>query len=143
MMRRLFYEFSDESKYLRYFAKVLIMPHREMQKYVNVDFEKILSIVGVIERDRTERIIAEARYAYDPSSDAYEMAFIVDEEFQGKGISTFLLNYLIKIARERGIRKLSATVLPQNEKMLRVFNKGEVKPRTHVVDGLVELRFEL
>jgi RimJ/RimL family protein N-acetyltransferase len=143
MMRRLFYQFSDESKYLRYFARVLIMPHREMQKYVNVDFENILSVVGVIQRDRAERIIAEARYAHDPHGGAHEMAFIVDEEFQGLGISTFMLNYLIKIARERGIKKLSASVLPQNEKMLKVFSKADVKPHSRVADGVVELSFEL
>lgn len=143
MMRRLFYHFSDESKYLRYFARLSIMPHREMQKYVNIDYEKIFSIVGILQKDRTERIIAEARYAYYDRIDAYEMAFIVDEEYQGRGIATFLLNYLIKIARERGIKRLAATVLPQNDKMLRVFEKGEVKPKSMFADGVIELRFEL
>lgn len=143
MMRRLFYQFSDESKYLRYFAKVTIMPHREMQKYVNVDFKQIMSIVGVVQHDRAERIIAEARYAYDPHEDAYEMAFIVDEDFQGRGLASFMLNYLMRIARERGITKLTATVLPQNEKMLKVFQKGEVKPQSRIEDGVVLLRFML
>ena len=143
MMRRLFYEFSDESKYLRYFAKVLIMPHKEMQKYVNIDYDRVLSIVGVITDNRAERIIAEARYAYDPASGAYDMAFIVDEEFQGKGICTFMLNYLIKIARERGIKKLTATALPQNAKMLKVFSKADVKPQMKAADGVIELRFNL
>ncbi len=143
MMRRLFYHFSDESKYLRYFARLSIMPHKEMQKYVNIDYEKIFSIVAILQKDRTERIIAEARYAYYDRIDAYEMAFIVDEEYQGRGIATFLLNYLMKIARERGIKRLSATVLPQNDKMLRVFEKGEVKPKSMFADGVIELRFEL
>jgi len=71
------------------------------------------------------------------------MAFIVDEEFQGRGIATFLLNFLMKIARERGIKRLAATVLPQNDKMLRVFEKGEVKPKSVFADGVLELRFEL
>jgi acyl-CoA hydrolase/GNAT superfamily N-acetyltransferase len=143
MMRRLFYEFSDESKYLRYFAKVLIMPHKEMQKYVNIDYEKVFSIVGMITDHRIERIVAEARYALDPESGAYEMAFLVDEEFQGRGIGTFMLNYLLKIARERGIKKLSATVLPQNTKMLKVFGKALVKPKMKSSDGVIELKFEL
>ncbi len=143
MMRRLFYHFSDESKYLRYFARLSIMPHREMQKYVNIDYEKTFSIVGILQKDRTERIIAEARYAYYERIDAYEMAFIVDEEYQGRGIATFLLNYLVKIARGRGIKRLAATVLPQNDKMLRVFEKGEVKPTSTFADGVIELRFEL
>ncbi|HNU92535.1 MAG TPA: GNAT family N-acetyltransferase [Spirochaetota bacterium] len=143
MMRRLFYEFSDESKYLRYFARLSIMPHQEMQKYVNIDYDTAFSIVGLLQKDRTERIIAEARYAYYDLIDAYEMAFIVDEEFQGRGIATFMLNFLIKIAKERGIKRLAATVLPQNDKMLRVFEKGEVKPKSVFADGVLELRFEL
>ncbi len=143
MMRRLFYDFSDESKYLRYFAKITTMPHREMQKYVNIDYEKALSIVGVITQDRTERIIAEARYAFDPHTGEYEMAFIVDEEFQGRGISTFMLNYLITIARERGIKSLTATVLGHNYKMMRVFAKAEVKPESKATDGAVEMKFSL
>lgn len=143
MMRRLFYHFSDESKYLRYFARLSIMPHKEMQKYVNIDYDTTFSIVGILQKDRTERIIAEARYSYYDRIDAYEMAFIVDEEFQGRGIATFLLNFLTKIARERGIKRLAATVLPQNDKMLRVFEKGEVKPKSVFADGVLELRFEL
>ncbi len=143
MMRRLFYHFSDESKYLRYFARISIMPHKEMQKYVNIDYDTTFSIVGILQRDRTERIIAEARYSYYDRIDAYEMAFIVDEEYQGRGIATFLLNFLIKIARERGIKRLAATVLPQNDKMLRVFEKGDVKPTSVFADGVLELRFEL
>jgi acyl-CoA hydrolase/RimJ/RimL family protein N-acetyltransferase len=143
MMRRLFYDFSDDAKYLRYFAKIATMPHREMQKYVNIDYESILSIVGVITRDRTERIIAEARYARDPEGDSYETAFIVDEEFQGRGIAAFMLDYLINIATERGIKALSATVLPHNSRMLRVFGKARIKPETKTEDGLIELKFVL
>ncbi len=143
MMRRLFYNFSDEAKYLRYFTNVRVMPHRNMQKYVNVDYDSILSIVAVIQRGHNERIIAEARYAAYPDRKNYDMAFLVDEDFQGKGIATFMLNYLIKIARERGIEKLSATVLAQNEKMLIVFDKAPIKPKKRVESGEIEIEFDL
>ncbi len=143
MMRRLFYNFSDEAKYLRYFTNVRVMPHRNMQKYVNVDYDSILSIVAVIQRGHSERIIAEARYAAYPDRKNYDMAFLVDEDFQGKGIATFMLNYLIKIARERGIEKLSATVLAQNEKMLIVFDKAPIKPKKRVESGEIEIEFDL
>ncbi|TAL33247.1 MAG: GNAT family N-acetyltransferase [Spirochaetes bacterium] len=143
MMRRLFYEFSDESKYLRYFAKIPFMPHREMQKYVSVDYTATVSIVGVVSHDRTERIIAEARYSYDPHEKMHEMAFLVDEEYGGRGIATFLANYLIRIARARGITKLCANVLSQNDKMLKVFQNCEVKPESRVSSGVIELKFNL
>lgn len=141
MMRRLFYQFSDESKYLRYFAKISMMPHREMQKYVNIDYDKILSIVAIAEADRAERIVAEARYARSPDDDAYEVAFIVDDQYQGKGIATFMLNYLLKIAKDRGIKKLMANVLPENEKMLHVFKKSTAEVHSKFSNGIIEVTF--
>ncbi|MBP7764227.1 MAG: GNAT family N-acetyltransferase [Syntrophaceae bacterium] len=143
MMRRLFYNFSDESKYFRYFAPKPLMPHKEMQKYVSIDYDTIMSVVAVAEKGRNERIIAEARYAYDKKEDACEIAFIVDEEFQGKGIATFLFNYLVKIARDRGIARFVAYVLPRNEAMLKVFEKSGLETgRSFEADALV-LRFSL
>lgn len=143
MMRRLFYKFSDESKYYRYFTHVKVMPHKNMQKYLSVDYDKIVSVVAVHQSGNIERIVAEARYAAYPSGDAYEMAFLVDEEYQGRGIATFMANYLIKIARERGIKKLVASVLAQNRKMLEVFEKVSVKPVKHYDGDTVELEFRL
>lgn len=143
MMRRLFYKFSDESKYYRYFTHVKVMPHKNMQKYLSVDYEKIMAIVAVLQQGNTERIVAEARYAAFPSGDAYEMAFLVDEEFQGKGLATFLANFLIKIAKDRGIKKLTASVLAQNQKMLTVFEKLTVTPEKHYDGDTIELEFLL
>ncbi len=143
MMRRLFYKFSDESKYYRYFTYVKVMPHKNMQSYLSVDYDNILSVVAVHQRGNIERIVAEARYAAYPSGDSYEMAFLVDEEYQGYGIATFMANYLIKIARERGIKKLVASVLSQNSKMLGVFDKLSVKPLKRYDGETVELEFTL
>ena len=143
MMRRLFYTFSDEAKYLRYFSSVKTMPHKNMQRYVSVDYDRIMSIVAVLQRGHNERIVAEARYAAYPDGNNYDMAFLVDEEFQGRGIATFMLNYLFDIAKKRGIQKLSASVLSQNEKMQKVFFRGPVKPRTSVDSGTVEFEFDL
>ena len=143
MMRRLFYKFSDEAKYLRYFTTVRTMPHKNMQKYVNIDYTKILAIVAVLQSGHNERIIAEARYAAYPDGKRYDMAFLVDEDFQGRGVATFMLNYLIKIAKERGVEMLTADVLPQNEKMLKVFDKAFIKPVKRVESGDYEIIFNL
>ncbi|MEN6508061.1 MAG: GNAT family N-acetyltransferase [Smithella sp.] len=143
MMRQLFYNFSDESKYFRYFANKPVMPHKEMQKYVNIDYHETLSIVAIVEKGRNERIIAEARYAYGKREGAHEIAFIVDEEFQGKGVATFMMNYLVKIARDRGIGEFIAYVLPRNDAMLKVFEKAKVEiTRTYDSDALF-LHFNL
>ncbi len=143
MMRRLFYKFSDESKYYRYFTHVRVMPHKNMQKYLSVDYDRIVSIVAVMHRGNTERIVAEARYAAYPDGKTYEMAFLVDEGFQGKGVATFMARYLIKIARDRGIEKLSASVLTENSKMLKVFDKVDVEYEKSYDGDTVELLFNL
>ena len=114
-----------------------------MQKYVSIDYESMMSVVAVVEKGRNERIIAEARYAYDELENAYEIAFIVDEEFQGRGVATFLCNYLIKIACDRGIERFIAFVLPGNESMLKVFEKCVVKPTRKFQDNAFELSFNL
>jgi hypothetical protein len=60
-MRRLFYRFSDQAVYYRYFSRIKTMPHMKMQAYVNVDYEKTMSVIGTIEESGMERIIAEGR----------------------------------------------------------------------------------
>ncbi len=143
MMRRLFYKFSDRSKYYRYFTSIKVMPHENMQKYLSVDYENIMSVVAVQFHGNIERIVAEARYAAYPKGDNYEMAFLVDEEFQGRGIATYLAEFLIMTARGKGIKKLSALVLSQNTQMLAVFEKLSVKPIKHYDGDTIELEFLL
>lgn len=122
MMRRFFYNFSEESRYLRFFSRISAMPHKKMQAYVSVDYASVLSLVAIINQRGTERIIAECRYALDAHTGHHEMAFLVDEEFQGRGIGRFLAEYLLKAARKRKIRRIRAVVLPGNRNMTSIFN---------------------
>jgi len=78
-MRRLFYRFSDQSVYYRYFAPIKTMPHAKMQSYVNVDFGNVMSIVGLAGEHGQEHIIAEARYAKEAGKQYADTAFVVDE----------------------------------------------------------------
>jgi len=143
MMRRLFYNTSEESKRFRYFYNVPVMPHEEMQKYVNIDYENILSIVAIHGKGRNERIIGEARYAHDQKKDNHELAFAVDEEYQGRGIAGFLFEYLINIARFRGIKKFAAYVHPENKAMNKVFERSGLITAKSYDHGVLYLRFDL
>ena len=122
-MRRLFYRFSDKSVYYRYFAPIKTMPHSRMQSYVNVDFRLTMAIVGIIDDRETERIIAEARYVRDEKGNFADVAFVVDEEYQGAGISTYMFEMLMRLAKERGIKGFTADVLPTNKGMMKVFDR--------------------
>lgn len=140
-MRRLFYRFSDQAVYYRYFSPVKTMPHDRMQEYVNVDYRSAMSIVGVIEESGREMIIAEGRYVRRKDKDRgyADTAFIVDEAYQGRGIATFLFNLLIHIARENGVEGFTADVLADNKSMLKVFEKAPFHIQAALAYGAYEL----
>ena len=138
-MRRLFYRFSDTAVYYRYFSPIKTMPHAKMQEYVSVDFSRCLSIVGLVKDAGEGRIIAEGRFLRDRQRPFAEVAFVVDEAYQGRGIATFMLKMLIRLARERGLKGFTAEVLSSNKAMLKVFEKGGLPVEARVVQGIYEV----
>lgn len=139
-MRRLFYRFSDEAVYYRYFTPLRTMPHRKMQQYVNVNYGKIMSIVGLVGEKGKGQVIAEARFVRDPHRPYADVAFIVDEQYQGCGIATYIYKMLIRLAKERGLQGFTADVLPANRPMMRVFEKGAAEVKATLEDGVYRLR---
>ena len=75
-MRRLFYRFSDEAVYYRYFSPIKTMPHARMQDYVNIDYRGTMSVVGLVGDPGEGRIIAEARYVRLPDRPLADIAFV-------------------------------------------------------------------
>ncbi|MDD5711622.1 MAG: GNAT family N-acetyltransferase [Smithellaceae bacterium] len=138
-MRRLFYRFSDAAVYSRYFSSIKTMPHTKMQEYVNVDYKRHMSIVGITEVEGIDRIIAEGRYVRHLDRPYADTAFIVDENYQGRGIASFLLDLLIKVARENGIEGFTADVLADNKSMLKVFEKTKFPVRASLEFGVYNL----
>lgn len=138
-MRQLFYRFSDQSVYFRYFTPVKTMPHAKMQEYVNVDCNRILSIVGLIGEPSGERIIAEARFGKYPDRPYADIAFFVDEKFQGHGIATYLYKLLVQEGRKRGLKGFTADVLASNKTMMKVFEKGGLPFQAKMGHGVFEL----
>ncbi|MGO9146849.1 MAG: GNAT family N-acetyltransferase [Desulfomonilia bacterium] len=138
-MRRLFYRFSDQAVYYRYFSPIKTMPHAKMQQYVNVDCNRILSIVALVGPLDQEHIIAEARFVKDRNRPYGDVAFVVDEEYQGIGIASYLLEMLIRVAKERGLQGFTADVLASNKSMLKVFEKSGLPVKSSLSSGAYEI----
>ena len=138
-MRRLFYRFSEKVVYYRYFSAIKAMPHAKMQEYVTIDYNRIISIVALSGADGEERIIAEARYAKDEESAYGDVAFVVDETYQGLGIATYLYEMLIRLAKERGLKGLTAKVLQTNKGMMSVFENGHLPINARLRNGIYSL----
>jgi len=135
-MRRLFYRFSDESVYYRYFTPLKTMPHSKMQEYVNIDYSQVMSIVGLVGDLGKGHIIAEARYVKHKDRPYADVAFIVDEDYQNLGIATYLYKLLMRLAKERGLQGFTADVLPANKEMMRVFEKGDAEVKATLEYGV-------
>jgi acyl-CoA hydrolase/RimJ/RimL family protein N-acetyltransferase len=142
-MRRLFYRISDEAVFHRYFSPINSMPHAKVQEYVNADCNAVVSIVGEIEHPEPHRIIAEGRFVRLEDRPYAELAFVVEESFQGRGIATFVYGMLAKLAKERGLKGFTAEVMPSNRAMMRVFEKGRHPISVKPIDGIYQVMIPL
>ena len=115
------------------------MPHEKMQSYVNVDYRVAMSIVGLEGEPGQGRIVAEARYVKARMQPYADVAFVVDGDYEGLGIATYMLTRLMKLARERGILGFTADVLASNKGMMRVFEKSGLSVEARLDSGAYEL----
>jgi acyl-CoA hydrolase/GNAT superfamily N-acetyltransferase len=138
-MRRLFYRFSDKAVYYRYFSPIKTMPHAKMQEYVNVDYRRAMSIVGLVGESGQERLIAEGRFVREPHGPYADLAFVVDEEYQGLGIATYMYKMLVRLAKEQGLPGFTASVLATNQAMMKVLDKGGLPVKASLEQGVYEL----
>ena len=80
-------------------------------------------------------------YVKDDQSAYGEVAFIVDENYQGRGIATYLYKMLIRLAKERGLKGFTAEVLQANKEMMKVFENGDLPIDARLENGLYKLTF--
>jgi len=137
------YSLSDESVRSRFFTSTVRFPHRDVQRVANIDYRNDLAIVGVVPGPGGEEIVAIGQYFLDPKTQEAEVAFVVHDEWQAKGMGTFLLEYLAQIARKRGVRRFFAKVLPTNKAMLAVFHNSGYKVSTAFDGEAYSIAFDL
>lgn len=143
-MRHLFYNLSQETMYYRFMQHVQTIPRKQILDMTYIDPRTEVAIVCTVPEAYGEDIVAVGRYYLDPKSNRAEVAFVVADKWQRKGIGTFLLNHLIKIARRSGISGFTAEVLRTNRPMQTVFNRANCKVKS-MLNGDVyhyELTFE-
>jgi acyl-CoA hydrolase/GNAT superfamily N-acetyltransferase len=123
-MQDLFYSFSDETVYQRWMGAQPRMPRSRLQRYLKVDDTQNVAIVVQTLDERVEpELLGVARYHADDTGFA-DVAFVVRDDWQGKGLGTALFRHLIEIAQQNGIRGFTADVLATNTHMMRVFHSG-------------------
>ncbi|MDO0937196.1 GNAT family N-acetyltransferase [Streptomyces sp. DG2A-72] len=143
-----FYEqVSDESKYYRFFAPYPRLSAKDVHRFTHHDFVDRVGLAATIGGEfiatvRYDRIGAEGLPASAPADEA-EVAFLVQDAHQGRGVASALLEHIAAVARERGIRRFAAEVLPANSKMIKVFTDAGYTQKRSFEDGVVRLEFDL
>ena len=133
---------SSQSIYRRFFAPRRNFTETETSFFVDVDFSKHVALIAVVEADRADRIVGGGRYVVGQPGEA-ELAFMVVDQYQGKGIGTALLRHLVAIARHGGLRELSADVLADNTSMLKVLERSGFQVGPSREPGTKHFTFQL
>ncbi len=142
-LSEMLYSLSAESVKTRYMTHTMTFPHKDVQQLTNIDYEQNLAIVGVVPAVDDEEIVAIAQYFLDPKTQAAEVAFIVHDEWQQKGMGTFLLDYITQIAKKRGVKRFYAKVLPSNKPMLAVFHNSGYRVNTEFDGDIYNITYDL
>jgi len=142
-LSEMLYSLSENSIQTRYFAHAMRFPHRDVQQLTNIDYRQNLSLVGVVPGVSGEQIVAIAQYFLDPKTQAAEIAFIVQDVWQKKGMGTLLMDYITQIAKQRGVKRFYAKVLPTNKPMLTIFHNSGYKVNTEFDGEVYSITYDL
>lgn len=141
-----FNQLEPESIYTRFFSFVKEIPAQALDLVAGVDFDKVGALVVTIGSGSAETVIAGVSYvvcAQGPDGKSAEVAFTVEEDYQGQGLASKLLALLTPIARRHGITQFEADVLAGNGPMLSVFQRSGLPTHKRSEGGVVHVTLDL
>ena len=130
---------SEQSIYFRFFSLRKELSDAEIEHFVTVDYTDRLALAAFVDDD----LVAVARYDREAGAEAAEVAFVVRDDQQGRGLGTVLLEHLASAAMARGICHFVADTLGENHKMLQVFRQAGFEERAAFESGVVRVHLEL
>ncbi|HYT98716.1 MAG TPA: GNAT family N-acetyltransferase [Casimicrobiaceae bacterium] len=143
---RAFGNLERDSVYTRFFTYKKALSDAELASIDAMDFVNDVMLIATVARDADEIVIGSARYIAQNAPDgnrAAEVAFTVEEDYQGKGLAGRLIGHLIGIARQLGIARFEADVLSGNKAMLAVFARSGLPMRQRREGGVVHITLAL
>jgi len=139
----LFYRMSPHTIYLRFHHVLTTLPREEARHFCTVDYDSTFALVATLGEEAEEKIIAVGRYARLPKGDAAELALVVEDAYQGRGVGTQLLEQIATIAREKKIRRFEAEVLVENEEMMKVLKDSGFRVAKEVDSGVYRVVLDI
>src|SRR4051794_40638820 len=129
---------SDRSKYYRFFSPMPRLSDRDVARFTQVDHDQRVAFVLTLQG----QMIAVGRYDVVTPGEA-EVAFLVEDQHQGRGIAQLLLEHLAQAGRERGVERFVAEVLPDNSRMIQTFRDAGYRVASEYDEGVLQLEFPI
>ncbi|MBM9603712.1 GNAT family N-acetyltransferase [Desulfopila inferna] len=120
-MKDLLYDLSRETVYYRFMSQQNRFTHKQIQDFVYIDHRKDVAIVGTVPEAHGDDVICVGRYYLDEETNRAEVAFIIRDDWQNKGLGTYLYRHMAEIAKRNGIAGFTAEVLRSNNRMQTIF----------------------
>ncbi|HKZ95029.1 MAG TPA: HAD-IA family hydrolase [Candidatus Bathyarchaeia archaeon] len=138
----MFKEFSEEAIRYRFFELIKDTPHEVRARYCKIDYSREMAIVAELTEDGRRKILGVVRLSIESDRKTGEIAFIVADTYQGLGLGTKFVEYMVKIGRGLGLESIYGIMLPDNVKAIRLAKKmGFVS--THLKDGTFKVTLDL
>ncbi|RKS68705.1 acyl-CoA synthetase (NDP forming) [Actinomadura pelletieri DSM 43383] len=131
---------SPETIYYRFFSPRPRLSDRDVEHFTTVDHDRRVALIATIATE----MVAVVRYdRLNDRPETAEVAFLVEDAHQGRGLGPVLLEHIAAAARERGVRRFVASVLPDNRRMTRVFREAGYRAEQRFEEGVIELVLDL
>ncbi len=130
---------SEQTIYYRFFGPDPRLMPRDLERFTHVDHHDRVALIALLGND----IVGVGRYERLPDSDDAEVAFVIEDAHQGRGLGSVLLEHLTAIGREVGIKRFVADVLPDNRRMIRVFLDAGYAPERRFEADTVHFVFSI
>ncbi len=121
MEAELFDNLSDQSLYFRFFGFVPKVTHEFLTRFTQIDYDREMAIIAVMEENGKKKMMGVVRIIADAWREEAEYAIVVADPYQGLDLGNILTDYALEIARDRGIKRIYASVLAANKKMIHMF----------------------
>lgn len=136
-MRIAFERLSPQTVYKRFFHAMTHLTSENLREATELDFHDHVGLALTVGEGTSERLIAVAQFVrVAPGASCAEVAFVVADDYQHRGAATLLLQQLIHVARDLGVRDLLALVLDGNREMLEILENSGLSSRQTVEDGM-------
>ncbi|CAN2040847.1 acetyltransferase [Candidatus Magnetomoraceae bacterium gMMP-15] len=139
----LFNILSLQSVYYRFFSVIKTIPHEMLARFTQIDYDRDMALVGLETSKDEEKMLGVARLMADPDKIHGEFSVLIGDPWQGKGIGAALMEYLIEIAKKRGMESLWGVVLAENKGMLALGRKLGFDMKYIVESRDYELKIDL